>query len=198
MVSNLKWTRTLWRATNNSKQMHVLGIKSLDGSTQGNAHLWAIEKLGSNLFLRLGERYPIWPINLVLPDSQMHKLMHGQVPNGCFVLSCVLRVVLSLEDLVFFFLQETNTKDLKVFVGICIYLGLYALPMTELWNTDESEPLQPTSHHMAETQFFQLRRFFHISKPKQENKSVTAEPGTASKPVTTIVSEDQGKGKDSN
>lgn len=62
---------------------------------------------------------------------------------------------------------RTSTRELKVFVGICIYVGLYPQPMTELWSADESGPVHPIRHHMAKNRFFQLRRFFHISGPKQ-------------------------------
>lgn len=71
---------------------------------------------------------------------------------------------------------RTNSNELKVFVGICIYIGLYPQPMTELWSTDEDKPQHPIRHHMAETRFLQLRRFFHISKPKPEGIPATAAP----------------------
>ncbi|MCJ1468691.1 hypothetical protein MMC07_007320, partial [Pseudocyphellaria aurata] len=66
---------------------------------------------------------------------------------------------------------RTNADELKVFVGICIYLGLYSAPMAKLWSTNKSRPLHPIPHHMKQTHFFQLRRFFHISGPKQDQPS---------------------------
>lgn len=81
---------------------------------------------------------------------------------------------------------RTSTRELKVFVGICIYLGLYPQPMTELWSTDKSRPVHPVRHYMAENRFSQLRRFFHISGPNQEDKPVRT--GTA-----RVSTEDEGQ-----
>lgn len=58
--------------------------------------------------------------------------------------------------------------------------------MTDLWSTDESGPVHPVRHHMAENRVFQLRRFFHISGPNQEDKPVRA--GTA-----RVSTEDEGQ-----
>ncbi|MCJ1469881.1 hypothetical protein MMC07_008525, partial [Pseudocyphellaria aurata] len=84
---------------------------------------------------------------------------------------------------------RTNADELKGFVGICIYLGLFPTPMTELWSTDdESGPVHPIPHHMKQTRFFQLGRFFHISGSNQDQPS---QNGTARTRVRREVKEEE-------
>jgi hypothetical protein len=67
---------------------------------------------------------------------------------------------------------EATPQEIKTIVAITIYIGLYpTVPIKEFWKT---QPMRTAIHvviyHMKLHRFEQLRRFFHISPPSEEDK----------------------------
>lgn len=63
--------------------------------------------------------------------------------------------------------KDTTAADIKVFIGILIYMGVHVSPrMDHYWRQDLHQGLIHTPHlYMSLKRFEQIKRFLHISRP---------------------------------
>jgi hypothetical protein len=66
--------------------------------------------------------------------------------------------------------KETNPAEIKVFLGILIYMGVHRSPRINYYfqNSSESRPLHLPQRYMTLTRFEQLKRFLHVSSPEAD------------------------------
>jgi hypothetical protein len=61
-----------------------------------------------------------------------------------------------------------NEKELHIFFGILIYMGIYHCPeLPDYWNSNKEslKPFHPIQRYMSRDRFLDLRCYFHISDP---------------------------------
>ena len=60
--------------------------------------------------------------------------------------------------------SPTSPAELRIWVGITIYMGLNPMPgLRDYWRHDDEHPLHPITKFMTSLRFEQIKRFFHIS-----------------------------------
>lgn len=64
-------------------------------------------------------------------------------------------------------------EELYVFIGAIIYMGVHEEPQIEMyWNTDFNKgPLHSISSRLSLCRFEQIKRYCHISNPKNNEKA---------------------------
>lgn len=68
--------------------------------------------------------------------------------------------------------RPTSAAELKVFIGIIIYMGVHkAMHGPLYWNHNREFPSHDISHYMSKYRFEQLKRYFHIA-PTALNRSL--------------------------
>lgn len=64
----------------------------------------------------------------------------------------------------------TSAKELSTFFGILIYMGLFPMPSTaDFWSQEQLYPKYPLVNFMTLLRFQQLKRFFHVSHPEADH-----------------------------
>lgn len=59
---------------------------------------------------------------------------------------------------------DISVKELRVWIGICIYMGIFKSPALEdYWKHDGLHPLHPITKYMSLTRFEQVKRYLHVS-----------------------------------
>lgn len=59
---------------------------------------------------------------------------------------------------------DVTAKDIKLWVGISIYMGLFSVPaVDDYWKHDELHPTHPITQYMTLNRFQQIKRYLHIS-----------------------------------
>ncbi|KAG0290759.1 hypothetical protein BGZ96_005799 [Linnemannia gamsii] len=67
--------------------------------------------------------------------------------------------------------QDTTAKELRVYIGILIYMGIFPQDyVEEFWNTSPYYPKHRFISEMSLTRFKQMRRYFHVADPKAPQK----------------------------
>ena len=63
--------------------------------------------------------------------------------------------------------KDTTAADIKIFIGILIYMGVYVSPRVDhYWSQDLSQGLIHTPClYMSQKRFEQIKRFLYISRP---------------------------------
>jgi len=61
--------------------------------------------------------------------------------------------------------KDTTVVDIKIFLGILIYMGIHRSPRIEsYWCQEHDEPLHTPRRYMPLKRFQQIKRFLHISR----------------------------------
>jgi hypothetical protein len=83
--------------------------------------------------------------------------------------------------------KDTTAKEIRVFFGILIYMGVHDSQAVELyWREKPTEgPIHPVRLYMTLVRFQQIKRFLHISTPSQKLDKKTKEWWYKLKPLTT-------------
>lgn len=69
---------------------------------------------------------------------------------------------------------DVTTRDLKLWIGICIYMGLFSAPAVEdYWKHDGLHPTHPITMYMSLNRFQQIKRYLHISAVDLPKHSTT-------------------------
>jgi hypothetical protein len=76
---------------------------------------------------------------------------------------------------------DTSIVEIKVFIGILIYMGIHNSKRTDLyWKNDiESGPIHTPQLYMSLTRFEQIKRYLHISQPLGDNVDEPKDPESA-------------------
>jgi hypothetical protein len=74
--------------------------------------------------------------------------------------------------------HDLNAAELRVFIGVIIYMGVHIEPETTLyWNSDLTKgPLHTIPSHISLTRFQQLKRYLHISCTETDKSKGFNEP----------------------
>lgn len=66
--------------------------------------------------------------------------------------------------------KDTNSAEIKVFLGIIIYMGIHKSPSLGdyWWANHEEGPVHSPQWFMTQGRFEQIKRFIHISDPDEE------------------------------
>jgi transposase IS4-like protein len=77
--------------------------------------------------------------------------------------------------------SDTSVVEIKVFIGILIYMGIHDLKRTDFYwkNKIESGPIHTPQLYMSLTQFEQIKRYLHISQPLGDNVDEPRDPESA-------------------
>ncbi|EDN09853.1 predicted protein [Histoplasma mississippiense (nom. inval.)] len=68
--------------------------------------------------------------------------------------------------------KNTNPAEIKVFIGILLYMGVHKSHRTDLyWRNDLKQgPIHSVQSYMTHTRFKQLKRYIHISNPREARR----------------------------
>jgi hypothetical protein len=66
--------------------------------------------------------------------------------------------------------KDTTMVDIKIFLGILIYMGIHRSPRVDLcwWQDIQRGPLQSPRHYMTLKRFEQIKRFLHVSRSEAD------------------------------
>lgn len=67
--------------------------------------------------------------------------------------------------------HPTSPAEIKVFVGILIYMGVHHITSVEdLWRRDGKVPSHLPSQYMSRVRFEQIQRFLKVSDPREDDE----------------------------
>jgi len=70
--------------------------------------------------------------------------------------------------------KEVTPEELGVWLGITIYMGVHCTPAgRDYWKHDGLNPTHPITNYMSQTQFEQIKRYFHVNHPEDPLHSST-------------------------
>jgi len=62
--------------------------------------------------------------------------------------------------------KEVFASELGVWLGIVLYMGVHSCPaVKDYWRHDGLNPTHPICEYMGQTQFEEIKRYFHVSSP---------------------------------
>jgi Transposase IS4 len=76
---------------------------------------------------------------------------------------------------------DMSAIEIKVFIGILIYIGIYDSKRTDLYwkNEIESGPIHTPQLYISLIRFEQIKRYLHISQPLGDNVDEPRDPESA-------------------
>jgi hypothetical protein len=64
--------------------------------------------------------------------------------------------------------EETTPAELRIFIGIIIYMGVFRQSnVDKYWSTNPEYPQHTITHFMTLFRFQQLKRYLHVSNPNE-------------------------------
>lgn len=78
-----------------------------------------------------------------------------------------------------------DTGDMYIWISLVIYMGVYEVSgnISEYWDTNPQAPKYPPMQHMSRNRFQQIKRYLHVSNPREETQYWYEKV----KPVTDVI-----------